>query len=63
MIQLTPLGGVLLYAFVGVAVLAWFGAITLGGWIVFMTGVLVILLVAYIVTRRTQNRLVGGRRL
>ena len=61
MIQLTPLGGVLLYTFVGVAVLAWIGAITLGGWIVFMTGVLVILLVAYIVTRRTQNRLVGGR--
>ena len=61
MIQISPLGGILLYTLVGVAALAWFGAITLGGYIVFMLGVVIILLVAFIVTRRAQNRLVGRR--
>lgn len=60
MIQMRPLGGVLLYLFVGVAIVAWIGAITFGGWAVFMLGTAVILLVVYMVIRRTQNRLVGG---
>ena len=62
-IQLTPVGAIFFYTFVLVVVLGVLFSITMGGAIVFIIACGLLLLVGYLALRRTQNRLVGGRRL